>query len=436
MLTLQNILTITAVMAACFGLRALLHKFARCSAVMWVWYVAALWLAVNALPGPLPFQGSLWAFPIAQVRPALPPLMISFVKRGAVAVSSTAWLHMPSLLWLVGAVAVAAWLVSDSVRQGKKCTALLQNAAEKSSLLPLPKGVRLLQNELVAGPVSVGGPHPAILVPLEYDDLSAEQQTMVLVHELTHIKKRDTLFKLLMLVLTAVYWYHPLVWLMRSKLLLDMEYCCDEAVLDRCGGHRKQAYAQMLEQFAAGDIQAGAVAHTMSVAEQLTLRFLRMLRYHRPAPLHSVAALLLTLAAVAVLGTAAPLRQDIRTEGAAVQTEPGSIAIKTHPLLAGWTGWHAVPMQEATVYTNAGGPWQLTKGESAQMTLTFADSAVHDISMGYLDVARNKYVVLHTGSFENYVRVNWDAPYDGDFYFFLFSADIEDTIVQSFTVRS
>ncbi len=430
MLNLQNLLTVTAVLAACIGLRALLHKCLRCCAVMWVWYTAALWLCVNALPGALPFVGSLWALPLTDTQPALPPLVISSVKHGVSAISSTAWLYIPDLLWVAGAVAVAVWLVRDRLKEYKKCTVLLRCADQLQPVLPLPARVQLLQSELVAGPMTVDGLHPVILVPLEYTQLSAEQQTMVLVHELTHIKKRDTLFKLLLVVLTVLYWYHPLIWVLRSMVLCDMEYRCDEAVLDRCGAAHKRTYGEMLQQFAVGDIMGAGMVHAMSAGRQLELRLRYMLRYRRPTLLHSAAALLLTLVLTALLGTAAPLQAG----AAAAYTD--RVALQARPLLAGWTGSHALTGQQAIVYTNAGGVWRLEKDEAVQMTLVSADSGLHDVVMGYLDVGQQKYVIVHTGSFENHVRVHWEAPYDGEYCFFLLSGDDLGAPIQSFTIFS
>ena len=40
----------------------------------------------------------------------------------------------------------------------------------------------------------------------------------VLLHEFTHVRHRDPLLGLLLTGLNIVYWFHPLVWMVRTRL--------------------------------------------------------------------------------------------------------------------------------------------------------------------------------------------------------------------------
>lgn len=50
----------------------------------------------------------------------------------------------------------------------------------------------------------------------------------VLFHELTHYRSRDLWYKLLISAVCDLYWFHPLLWLMRRAAFRDVEYVCDE----------------------------------------------------------------------------------------------------------------------------------------------------------------------------------------------------------------
>ncbi len=77
---------------------------------------------------------------------------------------------------------------------------------------------------------------PVILLPesiAEHLD-DAELETIML-HELIHVERRDNLTGKLQLALTAVFWFHPLVWFISRRLFDEREQACDEKVLEICG---------------------------------------------------------------------------------------------------------------------------------------------------------------------------------------------------------
>jgi beta-lactamase regulating signal transducer with metallopeptidase domain len=53
----------------------------------------------------------------------------------------------------------------------------------------------------------------------------------VLLHELGHIKRRDPLVALVCLGLQILYWFHPLVWMVRVRLATLREIACDADVV-------------------------------------------------------------------------------------------------------------------------------------------------------------------------------------------------------------
>ena len=90
-------------------------------------------------------------------------------------------------------------------------------------------------------------PLPRLLLP---DRLifaaNAESMAFAMAHELMHYKRRDYLVCLLLLLLRAVYWFHPVAWGLLYLMRLDMETACDSMVVARFNKERKLSYVNLL----------------------------------------------------------------------------------------------------------------------------------------------------------------------------------------------
>ena len=109
--------------------------------------------------------------------------------------------------------------------------------------LPMPAGVAVRSTPGVMEPGVVGLWRPVLLVPSGIeDDLTPRQLTSVLTHELCHIERRDNVTAAIHMIAEAVFWFHPLVWWIGSRLVDERERACDQEVLRRCG--EPQTYAE------------------------------------------------------------------------------------------------------------------------------------------------------------------------------------------------
>jgi uncharacterized protein (TIGR03435 family) len=79
----------------------------------------------------------------------------------------------------------------------------------------------------------------AISVRLEDTHLEA-----VLAHEVCHVRRRDNLTAAIQMVVEAIFWFHPLVWWLETRLVEEREHACDEEVLQLCG--QRGVYAESI----------------------------------------------------------------------------------------------------------------------------------------------------------------------------------------------
>lgn len=82
-----------------------------------------------------------------------------------------------------------------------------------------------------------------VLIPADVIDMEERQIRLALMHELTHYKRKDQLFAMLLLVLRIVYWFNPVVHIAESRIRDDIETVCDSSVVKRLNSAEKGVYA-------------------------------------------------------------------------------------------------------------------------------------------------------------------------------------------------
>lgn len=148
-------------------------------------------------------------------------------------------------VWMAGALGVVLWNLVGWLRFRRwiKRWAVPEPSPEAAAwaakLSPVP--VRLLRCPGLSGPMMTGLFRPTVLLP----DPPPEGETLafVLLHELTHFRRRDIWYKTLLLLSAAVHWFNPLVWLMLRAAEGDLERACDADVLRALPPEARDPYA-------------------------------------------------------------------------------------------------------------------------------------------------------------------------------------------------
>jgi len=93
---------------------------------------------------------------------------------------------------------------------------------------------------------------PVICLPTNWrEQLSGERLDWVLRHELTHVRRRDSLVMFIASVARALHWFHPLSWIAFSKLQSNIERAADEAVTRGLSESSIRDYGNLLLHYAA-----------------------------------------------------------------------------------------------------------------------------------------------------------------------------------------
>lgn len=100
------------------------------------------------------------------------------------------------------------------------------------------------------GPAVVGFVRPIVVLPESFVERASPQQIEhALLHEFSHIRRRDPLSSLFCQLVQVLYWFHPVVWLVRRRLTTLREISCDHTVA-RALGENAHTYRRTLLELA------------------------------------------------------------------------------------------------------------------------------------------------------------------------------------------
>jgi beta-lactamase regulating signal transducer with metallopeptidase domain len=177
--------------------------------------------------------------------------------------------------WLAITWAAGALLVSLRFLRGHLAARRLSRAAEPAhaeawlsarreaqASLAMTGDVGLGRSEAIKSPMTIGVLRPRVLLPAAADGWSPQRLRAVLVHELGHVRRHDTLIQLGAQLACALYWWNPLAWLAAARLRVEREHACDDLVLG--AGIRPSSYAADLLEVARG-ISPDEAAHAGAI---------------------------------------------------------------------------------------------------------------------------------------------------------------------------
>jgi len=93
---------------------------------------------------------------------------------------------------------------------------------------------KLLASDDVRIPTALGFFRPAVVLPTwALQDLSSDELKVIFLHELAHLQRWDDWTNLAQKFLKALFFFHPAVWWIDSRLALEREIACDDMVLEQ-----------------------------------------------------------------------------------------------------------------------------------------------------------------------------------------------------------
>ena len=331
---------------------------------------------------------------------------------------SAGTLSIWTILWLTGVCICAVFFVIAYLRCRREFEMSLPVHHDFSARWlrehPLRRRVQLRQSDRIKTPLTYGVLKPVILLPKETDWNDSRQLSYVLLHEQIHIRRLDSLRKLVMTAALCIHWFNPFVWLMYILFNRDMELVCDEAVVHACGRRSRSAYARTLISMEERKSPALPLCNSFSrsaVKERVTA----VMKTKKMTLWLGIVCVVILAAVVVFLATSADGGRPQETE----QMEPESSAPQeapepdAAPLYVGAGFTLNIPEEEWQIYDeNMPAPQVMSATYDSETGLwvehyeeTAPDVEARLLEEGYLYDASGSKLQLQSGDFLTEVRI-------------------------------
>lgn len=149
-------------------------------------------------------------------------------------------------IWIVIAICKCIKIFISYDRFNKMIDKMPREKCENQ--MAISAGVQVYKSEAINNPCAVGIRKKIILIPNR--NYSEQQEKYIIMHEIAHCKNRDILIKLFINVLCALYWWNPLVYLLKKDINQSLEIRCDQVVTQFLEDDKKAEYLSIiLEEF-------------------------------------------------------------------------------------------------------------------------------------------------------------------------------------------
>jgi HEAT repeat protein/beta-lactamase regulating signal transducer with metallopeptidase domain len=256
---------------------------------------------------------------VADVDAAGPALPVGVTRVPRRLTSVQRWSFAALGLWFAGAAALLS-----RIGLGLLATRRLGRAAEPprgsewrrlatelTAQLGLTRPVQVLSSPRAAMPMTWGCRRPVVLVPAAGTWPTARKR-VVLLHELSHVKRYDCAWQFVANVTLSLHWFNPLVWLAVRAQRVERERACDDAVVH--AGTSASSYADHLLEIARSHREprwSAVAAVAMARRSQLEGRLLSILAPGRRLRTNRRTALAVTVTMTALIASLAALTPSV-----------------------------------------------------------------------------------------------------------------------------
>lgn len=146
------------------------------------------------------------------------------------------------LYYIITSIVMKKMIGKEEV-QDERILNILDNCKKQ---MGIEKKIKLIKQNYKKVPCIYGLFSTKILVTDEVLEKDEQSLNYIFMHELAHFKRHDLLLNKLLIVITAIHWFNPILWYCFKQVRQDMELKADEMVLNNIQKDEEKDYAKTL----------------------------------------------------------------------------------------------------------------------------------------------------------------------------------------------
>ena len=202
----------------------------------------------------------------------------------------TDYMHLLPVLWFAG-VSIKLLISFYSWKKTMRTIKSLPESSNQAALLalsecnaafPKPVPVRLLTSPDISGPLIVGVRTPAIIIPdLE---LAQSEWSFIFRHELSHYYRGHLLFRIFFELLTDLYFWNPLLYLLKKQFYQLLEFSADEEAVSSLSLLHRISYSECLLKIMRSEVMPSVPTYGISFGSSGFTDRIKRITNTEPAP--------------------------------------------------------------------------------------------------------------------------------------------------------
>jgi len=193
-----------------------------------------------------------------------------------------------AIAWLAGSLLSILRLTKQKhdLNQIQKYAKSISESSIKKQLITLKDSlgisrfVQLMETEMISSPMTTGFLRPIIYLPIGLaTGLNHEEIEAILLHELAHIKRNDYLLNWILVITETLFFFNPIILVMVKQLRREMEYTCDDEVLNEAN---EISYARTLIKLEEFNLNNKLALQAKNNNSEFSKRINRMIKQQKP----------------------------------------------------------------------------------------------------------------------------------------------------------
>lgn len=146
-----------------------------------------------------------------------------------------------TLIWLLG---VLTAFLTKFIKYLIFLRAILKNSVSCAEHADIPKRLAVYKTDMLDAPLIAGLLRPKLFLPSA--EVPRGDMSLILMHELTHYRRNDILYKWLSMAVQCLHWFNPMAYVVSRQIDLACEISCDYAVTRKLTEYGQREYMNMI----------------------------------------------------------------------------------------------------------------------------------------------------------------------------------------------